>query len=147
MIQAALRVPAADEVAWAEKAVAGELHGFDAGGLAVVKAHRVLRLHHSAQTAIPVEVSALVVGDSAFVGLPGEIFVELGLEIKARSPFGYTFVVELCNDAIGYVPTCKAYDEGGYESTSSPLAPGTGEQMVEAALALLGDLAQHANGD
>jgi hypothetical protein len=139
-IEAVLRVPTEEEVAWAKEAVAGEMHGFDAGGLAVVKAHRILRLHHSGQAAIPVEISALVVGDSALVGLPGEIFVELGLEIKARSPFGYTTVAELCNDAIGYVPTRKAYDEGGYESTSSPLAPGTGEQMVEAALALLSDL-------
>lgn len=139
-IQAALRVPTEDEVAWAEKAVAGEMHGFDAGGLAVVKAHRILKIHHSAQTAIPIEISAIAVGDSALVGLPGEIFVELGLEIKGRSPFGYTFVAELCNDAIGYVPTRKAYKEGGYEATSSPLAPGTGEQMVEAALALLRDL-------
>ena len=139
-VQAALRVPTGDEVAWAEKAVGGEMHGFDADGLAVVKAHRVLRLRRSAQTAIPVEISAIAVGNTAFVGLPGELFVELGLAIKARSPFPTTFVAELCNDAIGYVPTRKAYDEGGYEATSSPLAPGTGEQMVEAALSLLNGL-------
>jgi hypothetical protein len=139
-IQAALRAPTGDEVAWAEKAVGAEMRGFDADGLAVVKAHRILRLHRSAQTSIPVEISAIAVGSTAFVGLPGEIFVELGLAIKARSPFSYTFVAELCNDTIGYAPTRKAYAEGGYEATSSPLSPGTGEQMVEVALALLNEL-------
>lgn len=143
-IQAELRVPTDDEVAWAQEAVSSEMHGFDTSGLAVVKAHRILRIHHAGQAEIPVEISAVVVGDGAFVGLPGEIFVELGLGIKTRSPFAYTFVAELCNDAIGYVPTRKAYDEGGYEATSSPLAPGTGEQMVETALALLSDLSPSA---
>ena len=73
----------------------------------------------------------------ALVGLPGEIFVELGLAIKERSPFRHTIVNELCNDSIGYVPTAKAYAEGGYEATSTPLAEGTGERLVEAALNLL----------
>ena len=139
-IQAALRIPSADDVAWAERAAGGELHGFDAQGLDVVKAHRILELRDSPQTHIPIEISSLAVGDAALVGLPGELFVELALAIKARSPFAHTFVAELCNDVIGYVPTRKAYDEGGYEATSSPLAPGTGEQMVEGALALLNEL-------
>jgi hypothetical protein len=141
-IQAALRLPGDDEVAWAERAVSGEMHGFDAGGLAVVKAHRILELRRAGSSTIPAEVSALAVGGkTALVGLPGEIFCELGLAIKERSPFSHTFVAELCNDAIGYVPTCKAYDEGGYEATSTPFVPGTGEQMVETALVLLDDLA------
>ena len=75
------------------------------------------------RTAIPIEVSAIAVGSTAFVGLPGEIFCPLGLALKARSPFAYTFVGKLCNDTLGYVPTRQAYDEGGYEATSSPLAP------------------------
>jgi hypothetical protein len=126
-------------VAWAQRTAGGELHGFDAHGLDIVKAHRVLRLHNSTQDHIPVQISAIAVGEVALVGLPGELFVELALDIKARSPFAYTFVSELCNDVIGYVPTRKAYDEGGYEATSTPLVPGTGEQMVEGALALLDD--------
>jgi len=77
------------------------------------------------------------VGDLALVGLPGEIFVELGLAIKERSPFRLPILCELCNDSIGYVPTAKAYTEGGYEATSTPLAEGTGERLVEAALNLL----------
>jgi hypothetical protein len=51
-------------------------------------------------------------------------------------------VLGLANEAIGYVPTRRAYDEGGYEPTSSRLVPGGGELLVEAALELLGQLSR-----
>jgi neutral ceramidase len=85
----------------------------------------------------PTWVQALRVGDLGIVGMPGEPFAELGLEIKRRSPFAKTFVFELANDAIGYLPVRRAFDEGGYEVVSTPFAPGTGEQLVETALRLL----------
>ena len=46
----------------------------------------------------------------------------------------------LANEAIGYVPSRRAYAEGGYEPTSSRLLPGSGERLVEEALALLASL-------
>jgi hypothetical protein len=76
----------------------------------------------------------------AFVGIPGELFVELGKDIKKRSPFPYTFIVELANDSIGYIPTRAAYEQGSYEPTSSRMAPGAGEAIVEKALSLLREL-------
>jgi hypothetical protein len=78
--------------------------------------------------------------DVALVGLPGEIFVELGLAIKKASPFAVTLVVELCNDAPGYVPTLKAFKEGSYETVNSRVQPGGGEKLVEAASRLLKEL-------
>ena len=47
-------------------------------------------------------MQALRIGDLALVSAPGELFVELGLEIKRRSPFGQTMVLELANDSVGY---------------------------------------------
>ena len=76
----------------------------------------------------------------AIVTLPGEVFVEFGLQIKLNSPFKTTIVVELANDAPGYIPTKKAFVEGGYETINSRVAPGGGEQMVEAAISLLNEL-------
>ena len=75
--------------------------------------------------------------DTAIVMLPSELFVEFGLAIKSRSPFGHTFVIELANDSFGYIPTQKAFEEGAYEPTNSTIAPGGGERLVEAALQLL----------
>jgi neutral ceramidase len=76
----------------------------------------------------------------AIVTLPGEIFVELGLAIKARSPFETTLVVELANDVPNYIPSEKAFREGSYEVVNSRLAPGSGEQLVAAATRLLREL-------
>ena len=78
--------------------------------------------------------------DTAIVGLPGEIFTDLGLAIKAASPFKNTLVIELCNDNITYVPTRKAFAEGSYEIVNSRVAPGGGEILVETAVRLLKEL-------
>jgi hypothetical protein len=87
---------------------------------------------------LEVEVQVIALGrDLAWVSLPGEIFVELGLAIKAASPFKHTIIAELANGSIGYIPTARAYDEGNYEPVSARCAKGSGEKLVEAALALL----------
>jgi neutral ceramidase len=82
----------------------------------------------------------IVLGDLAIVFVPGELFAEFGIEIKKRSPFRHTLVVELLSESVGYVPTLKAYEEGGYQpAVGTRLAPGGGELIVEKALALLGE--------
>jgi len=88
-------------------------------------------------------VMAMRVGDLGLVGLGGEIFVEYGLAIKERSPFGLTMTIELANDYLGYCPTDRALAEGSYETRlarSSKAAPGTEDAMVQAALRALGRL-------
>ena len=90
-----------------------------------------------------VEVQVMRLGDCALVGLPGEIFTEFGLQIKAESPFKETFVIELANGWHGYVPTREAFEHGGYETRlgyTSRLAPEAGEGMVQAALEQLNRL-------
>lgn len=90
---------------------------------------------------LPLEIQALSLGeDVAIIGLPGEVFVELGLAIKAASPFETTIILELTNRHIAYVPTEEAFDQGDYETINSRLAPGGGELMVEAAVRMLDDL-------
>jgi hypothetical protein len=98
------------------------------------------------QPTIDAEIHALRLGDCALVGIPCEVFAELGLAIKRRSPFPATGVVELANGCEGYLPTRRAYQQGGYEVTparSSKLAPGSGEAVVETAVALLRSFDTH----
>lgn len=88
----------------------------------------------------PTPVMALRVGDLGIVGLPGEIFVEYGLQVKEQSPFPQTMTVELAHDYIGYCPTDKALEEGSYETRlarSAKAAKGTEGTMVSACLAAL----------
>ncbi|MEO8351986.1 MAG: hypothetical protein ABI680_09655 [Chthoniobacteraceae bacterium] len=103
-----------------------------------VKAFRVLDVMARDQKPHEVEVQVIALGpEIAFVSLPGEIFVELGLAIKAASPFKYTFIAELANGSIGYIPNAPAYAEGNYEVVSARCAEGSGELLVEAATRLL----------
>jgi hypothetical protein len=103
-----------------------------------VKAFRVLDVDAREGKPWEVEVQAITLGDDvAIVALPGEIFVELGLALKAASPFRRTLIVELANGAIGYIPNESAYAEGNYEVISARCAKGGGEMLVEAALRLL----------
>jgi hypothetical protein len=83
-------------------------------------------------------VTVITLGpELAFVGLPGEIFTELGLSVKRASPFRYTVVSELAGGWIGYVPNRKAYPEGGYEVLSARCAGGSGEALADSAIRLL----------
>lgn len=93
---------------------------------------------------LPSEVQVLRIGDSAWVGLPGEIFTEIGMSIREASPAPHTFVIELANDNHGYIPTDHAFlHEGGYETFAnrwSPLGPGSEGVLRENALRLIREL-------
>lgn len=63
------------------------------------------------------DISAFRIGDTVWISNPGELFVRLGLDVKARSPFGSkgTCICTLTNGYAGYIPTPEAFGEGGYE--------------------------------
>jgi hypothetical protein len=110
-----------------------------------VQAFKVLDVHSREGKPMKVEVQVIALGeDLAWVSLPGEIFVELGLSIKAGSPFRQTMIAELANGSIGYIPTARAYTEGNYEVVSARCAAGSGELLVSSAVRQLRKL--HATG-
>ena len=91
--------------------------------------------------AITTEIQLLRLGDIYVLGLPGEVLVEVGLEIKRRAGVEKLLIVTCADDAIGYVCLSRAYEEGGYEPESGTnLAKGAGEIMVEQALALIKEM-------
>jgi hypothetical protein len=109
--------------------------------LETVFAYKVLDVHDRNGKPNEAEVQVVALGnDIAWVSLPGEIFVELGLAIKQASPFKHTIIAELANGSVGYVPTRRAYAQGNYEVVSARCAEGSGEMLVDAALRLLREL-------
>ena len=103
-----------------------------------VHAYKVLDVHARQGKPLEAEVQVIALGpDLAFVALPGEVFVELGLHVKQNSPFRHTVIAELANGSVGYIPTKRAFEEGNYEPVSARCAPGSGEQVAEAAVRLL----------
>ncbi len=97
------------------------------------------------------EVMVIKMGDVAFVGLPGEMFTEFGLDIKANSPCKNTMVMGLTNDDRHYFPTRVSFSQGpkgfkpmitGYETTpgTTIYEIGAGEKLAASAIDQLGKL-------
>ena len=155
IIQAPLQDYSEMDLTWARDAKANGFSDFGGTGynqpgfLAGVRARKILKLEEYRRQGptMALEVQAFRLGDDvAVVALPGELFVELGLSIKAASPFTTTIVIELANsDDCYYVPTRKAFIEAGYEVVYSMLAPGGGDMLVDKAVELLNDLKASAS--
>lgn len=65
---------------------------------------------------VTVPLQVLRIGDLAVAGIPFEVFAEIGLEIKAKTPFPDAFTIELANGSHGYLPTPAQHELGGYET-------------------------------
>jgi neutral ceramidase len=87
------------------------------------------------------EVQVITLGkEIAWVGLPGEIFTELGIAIKRASPFPMTIIAELAHGPVTYFPNEAAAAQGNYEVVTSRVAIGSGERLVQAAKELLNEM-------
>jgi neutral ceramidase len=74
--------------------------------------------------------------DLAFVGFPGEPFVEFQMQLRAKSPLTNSFLLGYTNGYFAYLPTIAAAVRGGYGANTSvnPSAVGTGERMLDTGL-------------
>jgi len=140
IVQVPLQRYGPQKVAWARESIK-KVGTRELSFLEQVEAYKILALEMRPGGTIGLEVQVFRLShDVAVVGLPGEVFVDLGLAIKRASPFATTLVIELCQDAPGYIPTRKAFAEGSYETVNSRIAPGGGEMMLDAAVRLLKEL-------
>jgi hypothetical protein len=104
----------------------------------------LLRMHHAQNAAagmstIGVEVLGLRIGDFVLVTFPGELSVQIGLDIKARSPHRCTFVAGCVNGYIYYAPTAQQLTNpgGAQEDCDCLLAPQWQALFEEEALEVL----------
>jgi hypothetical protein len=74
--------------------------------------------------------------DLAFVGMPGEPFVEFQMQLRAKSPVPNSFLAGYANGYFAYLPTIAAAVRGGYgaNSTVNQTEVGTGERMLDTGL-------------
>ena len=127
------------QVAWAKQVVAQPADPTKDFTMDRVEAVRVMRVHEMEKNYIPAEVQVLRVGDVAIVGFPSEMFVEWAMQVREDSPFRYTFPIDLANGSVGYIPTRRAFENGGYEPVSSVFTPDVGDALVGAAHKLLNE--------
>lgn len=79
-------------------------------------ARNVIGAAERLEETLTVKIQALRIGDFAICGIPFETFVEIGLDLKKRSPFPQTMVIGLANARHGYLPTFEQHPLGGYET-------------------------------
>lgn len=98
-------------------------------------ARSTISAHERTEDTLTVTLQALRIGDIAVCGIPFETFVEIGLDLKKRSPFPQTLVVGLANGRHGYLPTPEHHRLGGYETWI-----GTNQVQEDASVLITGQL-------
>jgi hypothetical protein len=111
----AARKPTDEQVAYAREVLAKPEDAKRYHGNEVAYAHRVLSQNKASDETMVV-LQALRIGDWGVCAIPFEVFAEIGLELKAESPLGPTFVVSHANGSNGYLPTTEQHKLGGYET-------------------------------
>ncbi len=103
---------------------------------------RIIALAESEDQYHTSEVIVSRIGSMGLVGLPAEVFVEIGRDIKVHSLLSPTLVIGLTGGSMGYVPHPRGYDEIGYEGTfaSARYAPTTPVLWSDTAISLLKEL-------
>jgi hypothetical protein len=137
------RQVSAEQLAWAEAIIeqtGGTVQPLADGVGDDFKALLLKQLHAVQDQPIPAEQTAIAIDDTAFLTFPGELYTEIGLKIKAASPFARTYIIDLANGSLGYLPTRKAISEGGYAEDVRHTDAGAEDVVISRSLELLGQL-------
>lgn len=119
------------------------------------RAEGLLRALERGETdfSIPLETQAIAINDCAIIGMPGEIFVNIGQAVVNRSPFKRTIHVSHANGSAGYVPTADEVPFGGYEvgiaranKYGLPIVAESDQTLIESALKALKKCYKEING-
>ncbi len=106
---------------------------------AVADAMRKVRLENGPEF-FTIRLTAIKLGPVAYLGIPGEPFTDIGVEIKKADGWNLIMPTALTNGNIGYFPMKSAYDEGGYEAKTSQFKAGVAEIIIENAIQLLNEI-------
>ena len=106
---------------------------------AVAEAMRMVMHEHGPET-YDVNLTAVKIGPVALLGMPGEPFTDIGVEIKKAKGWDLVLPVCLTNGSIRYFPMQSAFDEGGYEARSCFFKAGVAERIIDGALELLNEI-------
>jgi hypothetical protein len=142
-ISLGVRKASGEELAEA-RAVLAEKDEKKLPGLARYYAESALAIDKYPDT-VEVKLQAIRIGDLGVVSMPCEVFAEIGLELKRRSPLRPTFTIDLANGYNGYLPSPEQHALGGYETwraTSSYLEVQASRKMTDALLEMLAEVAK-----
>ncbi len=133
----ATRRPSAEQMEWARQTLAKP----GKPDVPYVYAQRFEALARGAAS-VPTPLQVLRIGDVCIGSLPNEIFCEIGLEFRKRSPVQPAFLVSLAHGYFDYLPTPKQHELGGYETwlATNRLEPKASEKMLGALLEMVAEV-------
>ena len=88
-------------------------------------------------TAVKVPTTIVRLGDLMWTTFPGEMFSNIGKQVKAASPATFAHLMGYTNGSVGYFPDQKAYTDGGYEVASTQFDPQSEHIYLRAIAALM----------
>ena len=111
---------------------------------------RVLDAGDQLRSSYPYPVTLWRLGQQSIAALGGEVVVDYAVFLKDLLG-NDTFVMGYSNDVMGYIPSERVLQEGGYEGASaqliyglpSPWAPGIEQRILDTARKLAGEAAPH----
>ncbi|HLY17832.1 MAG TPA: neutral/alkaline non-lysosomal ceramidase N-terminal domain-containing protein, partial [Bryobacteraceae bacterium] len=80
---------------------------------------------------------AIINHDLALWSAPVELFCEISMNVRNRSPYPHTFYFGYTNGWLGYLPTRQAFSEGGYETQTNPFTDRVEEDLTKTVLTYL----------
>ena len=133
----ATRRPSAEQMAWAKQTLAKP-------GQARHPPHLrpAIRGPGRGPASVPTPLQVLRIGDVCIGSMPNEVFCEIGLEFRKRSPVQPAFLVSLAHGYFDYLPTPKQHELGGYETWlgTNRLEPKASEKMLDALLEMAAEV-------
>lgn len=104
----------AETVAWAEETAKKEVPEGKVD-LSKIYAQRVLSILKADQK-VEVPLHYIRIGEAGIGAMPVEVFAETGLEFRDKAPAPHSFMVSMAHDYLGYLPTLRQLELGGYET-------------------------------
>jgi neutral/alkaline ceramidase-like enzyme len=84
----------------------------------------------------------LRINDTVIWAAPVEMLCEIAIAVREQSPFPRTFYFGYTNGWFGYLPTAKAFEEGGYEPRTSPFTGQAEADVTQTAVACIQGMRQ-----
>jgi neutral ceramidase len=91
-------------------------------------------------TTLDIPTTAIRIDQFTWVTFPGELFHEIGKNVKSMTHARFPFLVGYCNGCLGYLPTQQSHSEGGYEPWSTQFDPVAEKIFVKGVEKLLSGL-------
>ena len=100
----------------------------------------IVRRFEDPETERAIPVTAAGIGALGFVTAPYEMFDTNGKFVKEHSPCEMTFILSCTNGSNGYIASEPAFEYGSYEVHNRVFVRGTGEELANTMVDMLGDV-------